>query len=109
MGTGAVSGNVLGMLDKLMVHCDAHGDYEAGIGYGRQAQRNDPVRECTHQQLMYLFYLNGEWNLLGLPADQICAQRTQMPHLLAADLPGVPANIVYLAIVRSTSHSQGRL
>jgi len=48
------------MLDKLMAHCESCGTYEAGINYGMEILRYDLVRECTHRQLMRLYYLTGD-------------------------------------------------
>jgi DNA-binding SARP family transcriptional activator len=50
----------LSILDKLIVYCEAHGRYEAGIGYGMQILNFDRARERTHQSLIRLFYLSGD-------------------------------------------------
>ena len=50
----------LTMLDKLMVHSMAHGDFEAGEDYGLRSLRQDRARERTHRKLMHLYDLAGE-------------------------------------------------
>lgn len=47
----------LAMLDKLMAHCEAHGDFEAGLGFGALILRVDRARERTHRQMMRLYGL----------------------------------------------------
>jgi DNA-binding SARP family transcriptional activator len=42
-------------LDKLMLYCETHDKYEAGIEYGRQILRYDQAREHTHRRLMRLY------------------------------------------------------
>lgn len=51
---------LLGMLDRLVQHCLAHGRYEAGVGYGERILRHDRTRERTHRHLMQLHYLSGD-------------------------------------------------
>lgn len=48
------------MLDKLMGHCEAHNDYEAGLAYGALVLRCERARERTHQRLMRLNCLAGD-------------------------------------------------
>lgn len=48
------------MLDRLMGHCEAGGDYEAGRRYGALILRHDRARERTHRRLMRLHYAAGE-------------------------------------------------
>jgi DNA-binding SARP family transcriptional activator len=48
------------MLDKLMDYCEAHQEYEAGLGYGSQILKYDRARERTHRRLMRLSYLAGD-------------------------------------------------
>jgi DNA-binding SARP family transcriptional activator len=50
----------LAMLDKLMDHCEAHHQYEVGLGYGARILRHDRARERTHRRLMRLHYLNRD-------------------------------------------------
>jgi DNA-binding SARP family transcriptional activator len=50
----------LGMLEKLMGYCEAHQRYAEGLAYGQRILRYDPARECTHRQLMRLYYLAGD-------------------------------------------------
>ena len=50
----------LGMLEKLMGYCEAHQQYAEGLAYGQRILRYDPARECTHRQLMRLYYLAGD-------------------------------------------------
>ena len=50
----------LEMLDKLMGHCAAHHQYEAGLEHGAKILRYDRARERTHWQLMRLHYLAGD-------------------------------------------------
>lgn len=47
----------LAMLDKLMVHCEVNGDFEAGLGFGALILRVDRARERTHRQMMRLYGL----------------------------------------------------
>jgi DNA-binding SARP family transcriptional activator len=49
----------LGMLDKQMAYCEAHGEYEAGLNYGDCALRCDVAHERIHRRLMRLHYLAG--------------------------------------------------
>jgi DNA-binding SARP family transcriptional activator len=48
------------ILDRLIRHCEATGDYEAGIDYCSRILQIDPARERTHQQMMRLYYLSGD-------------------------------------------------
>jgi len=48
------------MLDKLMVYCEAHHEYEAGLIYGMRILRCDRARERAHRRLMRLYYLAGD-------------------------------------------------
>lgn len=50
----------LTMLDKLVDYCRAHNQYEVGLSYGYGILRYDRARECTHQQMIQLYYLNGD-------------------------------------------------
>ena len=50
----------LAMLEKLMIYCELHRDYDAGIRYGLRMMACDGTRERTHRQLMRLHYLNGD-------------------------------------------------
>jgi DNA-binding SARP family transcriptional activator len=50
----------LAMLDKLMIYCMVHHQYESGVEYGIRILRIDYAREKTHQRLMRLFYLSGD-------------------------------------------------
>ena len=50
----------LGMLDKLMDCCEAHGEWERGLMYGSLILRYDNARERTHRRLMRLFYLSRD-------------------------------------------------
>jgi len=50
----------LSILDKLMVYCEAHGEYEKGINYGMRILSFDRAHERTHQSLMRLYYLSGD-------------------------------------------------
>lgn len=47
-------------LDKLMAHCEAQRQYEAGLEYGAKILRYDRARERTHWQLMRLYYSAGD-------------------------------------------------
>lgn len=49
----------LTLLDKLMSFAEAHGEYEAGLEYGRRILRYDRARERTHQQMIRLHMLAG--------------------------------------------------
>jgi DNA-binding SARP family transcriptional activator len=48
------------MLEKLMSHCEARRHYAKGIAYGQCILRHDPARECTHRDLMRLYYQTGD-------------------------------------------------
>jgi DNA-binding SARP family transcriptional activator len=48
------------MLDKLMDHCEARGEYEAGLAYGTLILGCERARERTHRRLMRLHYLAGD-------------------------------------------------
>lgn len=72
----------LTMLDKLMLHGMAHGNYEAGQAYGLRSLRQDRARERTHRQLMHLYYLAGE-RAAALRQFQTC-------HDILEDELGVP-------------------
>ncbi|MFJ4790073.1 AAA family ATPase [Streptomyces sp. NPDC088794] len=50
----------LAMLDQLMGHCEAHGLYAKGVGFGQAVLRHDAAREPTHRQLMRLHYAAGD-------------------------------------------------
>jgi DNA-binding SARP family transcriptional activator len=50
----------LAMLEQLMSHCEARGRYAKGIAYGQSILRYDPARECTHRNLMRLYYQAGD-------------------------------------------------
>lgn len=47
------------MLDKLMVACEAIGEYEHGLQYGVELLRHDRANERTYRQLMRLQYRCG--------------------------------------------------
>lgn len=49
----------MGMLDKLMDHCQAHRRYEQGLEHGKRILQVDRAREHTHRRMMRLFYLAG--------------------------------------------------
>jgi DNA-binding SARP family transcriptional activator len=66
-------GIYLGLLDKLMAYCEAHGDYESGLAYGPLILRYDRARELTHQRLMRLHFLAGDRSLALRQYEQ-CAQ-----------------------------------
>lgn len=46
----------LAMLEQLTLYCEAHQRYTQGIAYGQRILRYDPARECTHRNLMRLYY-----------------------------------------------------
>ena len=48
------------ILDKLLVYCMSHEEFEAGQRYGGLILRYDRARERTHQLLMRLHYLAGD-------------------------------------------------
>lgn len=50
----------LAILGKLIVHSEARGEPEAGLGYGARILEIDPAHERTHQQMMRLHYLAGD-------------------------------------------------
>jgi len=61
------------MLDKLMGHCEAHGDYEAGLAYGTRILRCERARERTHRRMMRLHCLVGD-RTSALRQYQRCTQ-----------------------------------
>lgn len=48
------------MLDKLMDHCEAHRNYEAGLAYGTLVLGCERARERTHRRQMRLYHLAGD-------------------------------------------------
>ncbi|MGH3912318.1 MAG: AfsR/SARP family transcriptional regulator [Pseudonocardiaceae bacterium] len=50
----------LAMLDQLMCYCEAQQLYTKGLSLGQTVLRYDPARECTHRQLMRLYYRAGD-------------------------------------------------
>lgn len=50
----------LAMLDKLMVHCQAIHEFEAGLDYGTRVLQLDRAHERTHRRLMNLYALAGD-------------------------------------------------
>ena len=48
------------ILDKLLVYCMSHEEFEAGQRYGGLILRYDRARERIHQLLMRLHYLAGD-------------------------------------------------
>jgi DNA-binding SARP family transcriptional activator len=50
----------LALLDRLGAHFEAHGHYEEGTAYDRQALHTDPAREATHRRLMRMLAGSGE-------------------------------------------------
>ncbi|HJQ24870.1 MAG TPA: bacterial transcriptional activator domain-containing protein [Blastocatellia bacterium] len=48
------------ILEKLMDHCEAHREYETGLGYGERILRCDRAREGTQRRQMRLQYLAGD-------------------------------------------------
>jgi DNA-binding SARP family transcriptional activator len=62
----------LALLDKLMDHCQAHGEYEAGLLYGQQILRMDCCSERTHRRMMRLYLLAGDRSA-ALQQYQRCA------------------------------------
>jgi DNA-binding SARP family transcriptional activator len=50
----------LGLLEKRIAFCEAHGQYETGLECGNCALRYDVAHERTHRRLMRLHYLAGD-------------------------------------------------
>lgn len=50
----------LAVLEQLMGYCEARQLYAQGIAHGQTVLRYDPARECTHRQLMRLYYQAGD-------------------------------------------------
>jgi DNA-binding SARP family transcriptional activator len=48
------------MLDKLMDYCERNNQYEMGLSYGVRILQHDGARECTHRQMMRIYYLAGD-------------------------------------------------
>ncbi|MGA7733211.1 MAG: bacterial transcriptional activator domain-containing protein [Chloroflexia bacterium] len=48
------------MLDKLMDHCEAHGQHASGVAYGEHSLHYNRARERTHQRLMRMRYFAGD-------------------------------------------------
>lgn len=62
----------LAMLDKLMCYCEAHAQFEPGLGYGARVLRIDRAHELTHRRLMRLHYLAGD-RTMALRQYESCA------------------------------------
>jgi len=62
----------LAMLEQLMSHCEAHQRYSLGVAHGQRILRYDPARECTHRNLMRLYYRAGD-RTTALHQYQRCA------------------------------------
>jgi DNA-binding SARP family transcriptional activator len=62
----------LAMLDKLMAHCETHGEYETGLAYGAHILRYDRAHEQTHRRMMNLYSLAGD-RAAALRQYQRCA------------------------------------
>lgn len=63
----------LTLLDKLMDHCEARAEYEAGVAYGTLSLRSDPARERTHRSLMRLFARSGDRTAAIRQFERCCA------------------------------------
>ncbi|HLJ99255.1 MAG TPA: BTAD domain-containing putative transcriptional regulator [Streptosporangiaceae bacterium] len=50
----------LAMMEQLMSYCEVRGRYPQGVAYGQRILRCDPARECTHRNLMRLYYHAGD-------------------------------------------------
>ena len=50
----------LALLYKLMSHCEAHHEYEAGQVFGTRILNYDRASERTHRRLMQLHYMAGD-------------------------------------------------
>jgi two-component SAPR family response regulator len=50
----------LALLDKLVAHYEANGNYETGIAFSTLALQCDRARERTHRHMMRLQYLSGD-------------------------------------------------
>ena len=50
----------LDVLNRFLVHCEAHGEYEEGMDYGARILRCDRAHEVAHQHLMRILYLAGD-------------------------------------------------
>jgi DNA-binding SARP family transcriptional activator len=50
----------LALLDKHMIYCEAHGEYELGLACGLRALQCDVAHERTHRRMMRLRYLAGD-------------------------------------------------
>ncbi len=61
------------LLEKMMNHSLATGDYDAGIEFGVRVLRGDPARERTHRRLMRIYYLQGN-RTLALRQYQQCLE-----------------------------------
>ncbi|MCG8346176.1 MAG: hypothetical protein MI924_00165 [Chloroflexales bacterium] len=48
------------MLDKLIVYCTKHDEYDSGISYGMQLLHFDQTNELAHRRLMRLHHLRGD-------------------------------------------------
>jgi DNA-binding SARP family transcriptional activator len=75
----------LAMLEKLMDHCEAQGDYSAGLAYGALILNCEKARERTHRRLMRLHYLAGD-RTAALRQYEHCV------HALAEELGVAPAS-----------------
>ena len=75
------------MLDKLMDHGEAHGDYEQALLYGMEILAHDTAREHTHRQMMRLHHRCGStapawrcstpsWAWARCPRPSPCSSRS---------------------------------
>jgi DNA-binding SARP family transcriptional activator len=65
----------LAMMEQLMSNCEARQRYTQGVAYGQRILRYDPARECTHRNLMRLYYQAGD-RTTALRQYERCAAAT---------------------------------
>ncbi|GAA4987969.1 BTAD domain-containing putative transcriptional regulator [Pseudonocardia tropica] len=89
----------LTMLDRLMLHCMTHGDYQAGEAYGQRSLRHDHARERTHRRLMELYRSAGEHGA-ALRQFRLC-------HDVLQDELGVPPSRATVALYEQLRRESG--
>ena len=63
----------LAMVEQLMRYCEVQRLYTKGVAYGQTILRYDRARECTHRQLMRLYYLAGDRSVALRQYDRCAA------------------------------------
>lgn len=67
----------LSMLEKLLGHCEAVGEYEEGLVFGEQLLRYDRAHERAHRRMMRLSYGAGDRTSALRQYERCCAALQQ--------------------------------